>query len=106
MTRVTKSEQGRRFKEFESLEWPVIQPDWVVVGVVLSRAVCSASGASGSLCTGNDGEKDARSDAQRSCPVARNAVIPQVHECDAFDFIRKALSLAYYCEKDTAEAVT
>jgi len=106
MACVTKSEQGRRFREFESLEWPVIQPDWVVVGVVLSRAVCSALGASGSLCAGCDGEKDARSNAQRSCPVARDAVVPQVHECDAFDFIRTALSLAYYCERDTAEAVT
>ena len=98
MACVTKSEQGRRFREFECLEWPVIQPDWVVVDVVLSRAVCSTSGASGSLCAGCDGEKDARSNAQRSCHVARNAVIPQVHDCDGFDFIRRALSLAYYAK--------
>lgn len=47
MACVTKSEQGRRFREFESLEWPVILPVWAVVGVVLSREVCSAQGASG-----------------------------------------------------------
>jgi hypothetical protein len=55
---------------------------------------------------GCESEKDAGSNAQRSCPVARDAVVPQVHESVVFDLIRAALSLAYYCDGDTAEAVT
>lgn len=51
------------------------------------------------LCAGCDSEKDAGSNVQRSCPVARDAVIPQVHESDGFDFIRTALGLACYCDK-------
>jgi hypothetical protein len=34
--------------------------------------------------------------AQRSCPAARNAVMPQIHDSDGFDFIRTTLGLAYY----------
>lgn len=84
MAYVTKSEQGRRFREFESLEWPVIQPDWVVVEVVLSRAVCSASGASGSLlCRLRQREGCSFKCVSARVPVARDAVIPQVRECDA-----------------------
>lgn len=63
---------------------------------MLSRGVCSAQGALKSLLRRLQQRKDARSDAQRSCPAARNAVIPQIHESDGFDFIRTTLGLAYY----------
>ena len=93
--------KARRIRRFGGLKWPVILPVWAVVGVVLSREVCSAQGASGPSAKAATARRMPGSNAQRSCPVARDAVILQVHVCVAFDFIRMALSLAYYCDQGT-----
>lgn len=49
--------------------------------------------------------KGCRFKTQRSCPSARNAVMPPIHDSDGFGFNRTTLGLAYYDDQDTAEVV-
>jgi hypothetical protein len=99
MAYVTKSEQSRRLREFRKSGMAGNTAGLGCSGCRAESRGLQCPRRLGPLCKGCDSEKDAGLNAQRSCPFARDAVIPQVHECVAFDFIRTALSLAYYCDK-------